>query len=260
MKTLRTAGAILLTFALSAAVAAADEPRLKNDDRLTGTVVRLERGTLTFKTPHGDLQVAWPDVASIQRPTANCSSRRDRESRDRSSSIPQEPVPPLGDITAIETPAPPLQWDGAANAGLLTTGGNTDVTNPRLDGELIARTALDRYTTTAVVNRAEDAGRETARNWTAAFAYDRFSPSACLQTRRPSLRTTVSGISICERPWAAGPAIRSGTRRPRGSRLTAASATSTRTSRPPTTTATRRSARRPESIDRSLSMTFGYRF
>jgi putative salt-induced outer membrane protein YdiY len=82
--------------------------------------------------------------------------------------------PALADITAIATPPPPLAWTGGASAGLLATGGNSDVSSTRVDGELIARTPRDRYTATAIVNRAEDTGRETSNNWTAALAYDRF--------------------------------------------------------------------------------------
>jgi len=41
----------VLATALSASLAAADEVRLKNGDRYSGTVVQLDAGTLTFKTP-----------------------------------------------------------------------------------------------------------------------------------------------------------------------------------------------------------------
>jgi hypothetical protein len=46
-------------------VANADDLRLKNGDRITGTVTSLASGTLTFKATGGDLKVAWADVASL---------------------------------------------------------------------------------------------------------------------------------------------------------------------------------------------------
>ena len=71
-------------------------------------------------------------------------------------------------------PQPPVIVDGGANAGIITTAGNTDVNNLRLDGDIVARAGVNRYTASAAVTRAEDRGVETARNWTTAFKYDRF--------------------------------------------------------------------------------------
>ena len=42
----------------------------------------------------------------------------------------------LGDIVAIASPPPPLDWTGGVNAGLVTSGGNTDISTLRLDGEI----------------------------------------------------------------------------------------------------------------------------
>jgi len=54
MKTLRPL-LLLVLFLCAVGSAAADEVRLANGDRLTGTVVSLADGTLTFKTPYGEL-------------------------------------------------------------------------------------------------------------------------------------------------------------------------------------------------------------
>ena len=71
-------------------------------------------------------------------------------------------------------PQPAVIVDGGANAAIVTTAGNTDVNNLRLDGDLVTRAGLNRYSASAVVTRAEDRGIETARNWTTVFRYDRF--------------------------------------------------------------------------------------
>jgi hypothetical protein len=64
MNTLRLS--VLLCLALSwTAVAVADELKLSNGDRLTGTVVSLTGGSLTFKTAHGELKIPWPNVTSL---------------------------------------------------------------------------------------------------------------------------------------------------------------------------------------------------
>jgi putative salt-induced outer membrane protein YdiY len=154
--------------------ATADEVRLSNGDRLTGTVVSLADGTLTFKTPHGDLKLPWADVAAIRIDRQLLVTTGTAPARLMTFDSTTGAGPALADIAAIAEPAPPVAWDGGANAGLLTTGGNTDISSLRLDGQLTARTALDRYTASGVVNRAHDSGRDTAENWTTAFAYSRF--------------------------------------------------------------------------------------
>ncbi len=174
MKILRLILPLALLFFPAAGSAAADEVRLANGDRVTGTVVSMADGTLTFKTPHGELTMPWNEVTAL---------KIDRQLLVTTATAPAQLMtldtaagagPTLADVVAIAAPTPPVTWDGGANAGLLTTGGNTDISSLRLDGALAARTAFDRYTASGVVNRARDSGRDTADNWTTAFAYSRF--------------------------------------------------------------------------------------
>jgi putative salt-induced outer membrane protein YdiY len=141
----------MLVAGFSAAPARADDVLLTNGDRLTGTAVSLAGGILTFTTPHGNLRIPWPEVvrAAIQDPM----------------------LAALADLTR---PQPSVTLDGGANAGLITTAGNTDVNNLRLDGDIVARADVNRYSASAAVTRARDGGVETASNWTTAFKYDRF--------------------------------------------------------------------------------------
>jgi putative salt-induced outer membrane protein YdiY len=173
MKTLRYALAFF-TLLVLAGPAAADEVRLANGDRLTGTVVSLAEGTLTFKTPHGDLKVPWTDVTALRMDTPLLVRTATAPAQLMTLDSTAGTGPALADILEIAAPAPAVTWNGGANAGLLKTGGNTDISSVRLDGELTARTRADRYTASGVVNRAHDDGRDTAENWTAAFTYSRF--------------------------------------------------------------------------------------
>jgi putative salt-induced outer membrane protein YdiY len=168
--------ALILTIILYAllvvpAPAAADELRLMNGDRLTGRVVSLAAGTLTFSTPNGDLKIPWSSVTALTV---------DETILATIGAAP--PAPLTGAIviattTALTRPQPAWIVDGGANAGFVSSAGNTDVNNLRLDGDVVARADRNRYTVAAAVSRAEDGDVETARNWSAGLKYDRFVSS-----------------------------------------------------------------------------------
>lgn len=172
---------VLMLFACGPA--AADEVRLANGDRLTGRVVALVDGTLSLTTPHGDLRIAWADVAgltvdgpmlatTVDTPLAQVTIR----ASDAPGLVTLEPggTVALGDILGLARPRPALAMSGGASAGFVTTAGNTDVNNFRIDGDVAARIGSNRYTVSVAATRARDGGTETARNWTAAVKYDRF--------------------------------------------------------------------------------------
>jgi putative salt-induced outer membrane protein YdiY len=161
--------AALLLLLFCASTTFADDVRLKNGDRFSGTVDSLAGGTLTFKTPHGDLAIPWAEVASLTVADAIVVTAADGT----------ETPSPGGDIdvaatVALARPQPSLDVTGGAGAGFVDTGGNTDVNSLRLDGEVVMRARENRYTFSGAVNRAEDRGVETARNWTSSARYDRF--------------------------------------------------------------------------------------
>ena len=193
---------VLLSSLAFAVPLRADELRLANGDRLTGTVVRLAEGILTFKTPNGELQVPWKDVTALTTDHPLLVRRTGAEPQLLALRVAGTPAD-LAGIVAIETPAPPVEWHGGASAGLLTTGGNTDVNSLRVDGEVTARTRHDRYLASALVNHAKNADVETARNWSTSFDYDRFLSKRLFvdgslilandRFRDLDLRTAVSG-------------------------------------------------------------------
>jgi putative salt-induced outer membrane protein YdiY len=160
---------VVAAAALFAVPCAADELQLKNGDRLTGTVVSLDAGKLTFKTPHGDLAIAWPEVTAltVDEPVLVTTA-------DGTPATPRSGAIDIASATMLERPEPPLTWTGGSNAGFLQTSGNTDVNSLRLDADVSARASANRYSIAADMNRAEDTGRETARNWSVSGDYDRF--------------------------------------------------------------------------------------
>ncbi len=175
----------LLVVALlcAASPARADEVRLKNGDRITGTTTSLAGGTLVFKTAGGDLKIPWSDVVSlsVDQPiivtvgtaapaTATFAAA---DAAGRVTLVPGGPVA-LADIVALARPQPAWTITGGAGAGIVDTAGNTQVNNLRLTGDLVAKGRDDRYTAAALVTHANDRGVETARNWAMTAKYDRF--------------------------------------------------------------------------------------
>jgi putative salt-induced outer membrane protein YdiY len=166
MRTIVLAALMALVLTTSAE---ADELRLKNGDRLTGDAMALLDGKLTFKTAGGEVVIDWAEVTSLTMTRQMIVTVKGAQPELRSI----EGLA-LGDIVAFSPPPPPLDWTGGFNTGLVTSGGNSDISTLRLDGELIAIRPKDRFTAGAAINRAEDAGDETADNWNLSFNYDRF--------------------------------------------------------------------------------------
>jgi hypothetical protein len=178
--------AVILLIGLVPTPAAADEIQLRSGDRISGRVVQLAGGTLTFKTPHGDLKIPWSDIAAITITQTLRVTLATKEVRTITAMAAAEPgrvtLDPGGpvaltDIVALGPIMPPITITGGANAGFLTSSGNTDVNNLRLDADAAIRQSANRYTATAAVNRAEDSDVETVRNWTTSLNYDRFLTS-----------------------------------------------------------------------------------
>lgn len=178
----RLASLFLLALLLAAPVNA-DEVRLANGDRVTGQVVSLAGGTLTFATTYGSIRIPWADVTALTVQDAILitvgTAAPTQVTIAAATAAGQVTLQPggavqLAQITGFARPQPAVIIDGGANAGFVTTAGNTDVNNLRLDADVVARAGENRYTAGAAAIRSEDRGAETARNWTAAGKYDRF--------------------------------------------------------------------------------------
>jgi putative salt-induced outer membrane protein YdiY len=175
--------ALVVLISILPAAAIADEVQLRNGDRITGRVVQLAGGTLTFKTPLGDLKIPWAQVAALTVSQTLRITLASKETRTITAIAAAEPgrvtLDPGGpvavtDIVAIRPIEPPVTIAGGANAGILGSSGNTHVNNLRVDADAAIRQRANRYTASAAVNRAEASDVETARNWTTSLNYDRF--------------------------------------------------------------------------------------
>src|SRR5687768_8495680 len=106
--------AIIVLVGLIPTSAVADEVQLRSGDRINGRAVQLTGGTLTLKTPHGDLKIPWTEVTALTVTQTLRVTLATKETR---------------------TIVPPITVTGGANAGFLTSSGNTDVNSLRLDGD-----------------------------------------------------------------------------------------------------------------------------
>ena len=162
----------LLLVLPGAGPAIADELRLINGDRYTGTVLQLSGDTLTFETSHGALSVPWMEVSALTVDDTIVVTTRDGAEVTLAGGA----IDPAA-TTALRRPRPPLEITGGAGAGLVVTGGNSSVSSLRLDGDAVLRMRDNRYTFAGGINRSDDRGARTAQNWTASGRYDRFLSS-----------------------------------------------------------------------------------
>ena len=177
---------VLLLAVLSLFVArpaSADQVELSTGERISGRLVSLAWGTLTFSTAYGDLYIPWEMVSGldVESPILVTVGGARPEPAQRASGTAAAglTLDPGGlvafpAITAIARPQPPIALHGTASAGFVRSGGNSDVNSLRLDSDVSIRARSNRYSATGMIVRSSDRGVETARNWSASLKYDRF--------------------------------------------------------------------------------------
>jgi putative salt-induced outer membrane protein YdiY len=177
---------VILLLLVTALPALADTVELQNGDRITGTVVRLGGGSLTFKTAGGDLTIPWNMIRTLTSTAQLEVTIAGRPGKQAitgiTTSAPGQLVLTPGgavaltDVTDIEPVEPPVTINGGASAGFLNSHGNTDVFSLRLDGDVTVKQHKNRYSATAALNRVKDRALDldTAKNWNTALNYDRF--------------------------------------------------------------------------------------
>jgi len=176
----------LVLVVLTATAALADVIQLQNGDRITGKVVSLAGGTLTFKTSGGDITIPWNTITSLTSTETLHVTLAGRPGKQTITGITtgapgQLVLTPGGtvafaDITDIAPIEPEVSVNGGASAGVLSSGGNSDVFALRLDADATVREHANRYSASAALNRIRNRGLnlDTANNWNTAFNYDRF--------------------------------------------------------------------------------------
>lgn len=170
----------------------ADRLTLVNGDHLTGTVVALADGALTFETAYaGELTVDWTQVAALEsdgpltvvftddvRLVAAAEAGDDGllTLRSGDDAAPDAVVArPFAEVVAINPPeVPPWRWSGHLSAAVTASSGNTEADRTYVEGEVVARDERNRFSLAGDVNEAEEDGETTASRRFARFGYDRF--------------------------------------------------------------------------------------
>lgn len=171
-------------------IAFADTVYLKNGDRITGKVISLKNDILTFETSFaGKMSIKWREVATLTSDSPvrlmleEGSSLESKLSADEAGQIevklPEAANPmtvSLSKVSAINPPppGPAVKLSGRANAGVNISDGNTQTESVSLDGELVARSRINRFTIGATYQREEDDGEKTADNSSGYIKYDHF--------------------------------------------------------------------------------------
>jgi putative salt-induced outer membrane protein YdiY len=178
---MRCVALALLLIITVVAAAGADELRLQNGDRYTGTVLGLTGGTLSFKTAGGTLAIPWAQVVglTLDQPLMVTVGNGSPVAATIVATESDATLQPGGtvklvDIVSLTPPQPPLLVTGGAHVGFTASSGNTDVNSLRIDGDAVARSGANRLTASTAINRAEDRGAETAESWGGSVKYDRF--------------------------------------------------------------------------------------
>lgn len=170
-------------------LARADEASLLNGDRVSGEVLRIEAGKLFVKTPYAsEVAIDMRQVATLRTDEpVSVTIDRTRIVRGllrafgegrvtlQAEGWPETEPVALERITALSRkPEPPVRLAGRINFGASATSGNTDTEKLHMEAEVIARSAANRLTLGAGVNRTEDGGATTESNSLAYLKYDHF--------------------------------------------------------------------------------------
>lgn len=167
----------------------ADEVRLKNGDRLTGRIIRMQQGKLILKTDYaGEIGIAWKAVAGLETDSPMKVMLEDdtgvegTAKADENGNIklyPGRNEPPaeirLADVKAINPkPVKPVKITARANVNITNQRGNTNSDNYYLQGEFKARTAKNRYVVGGELNKEDADGETVSQNWLAHGNYSYF--------------------------------------------------------------------------------------
>ena len=183
-------GLCLIALLLWTCIAAADEVRLANGDRLTGEIIRAENQILILKTAYaGDIRIKQSEVICIvsQRKLsfltttnevisgwAACPSEGVVQIKDETTE--QSVTISLSDLNAVNRPArPPVKYKGNIVAGGSRAEGNTDSRAFNTSAQLVIRSKRQRATLAGAYNYGKSDDKLSARNANGSFKYDYFA-------------------------------------------------------------------------------------
>ena len=167
----------------------ADEVRLKNGDKLTGQIVRMQEQKLILKTTYaGEITITWQEVAGVRtdgsvkiilkdETTLQGITEAIEEGKMKLDTDKLETSPSfsLADVKAINPePVKAVKITARTNISATSERGNTDSDNYYFDGEFVARTKENRYKIRGEFANEEADGITTSRNWLAHGNYSHF--------------------------------------------------------------------------------------
>lgn len=173
----------------SSGTAIADEVYLKNGDRITGKIIKMDLHKLLYKTPYGELTINWQDVSTISTDhpvRVVLSDERSLEGTPRAAAEGstnlmvvdgEEPILiKLAEVKSINPkPERALDVKTRVNFALKLERGNTDTDNYHLDWEFIARyVKKNRLWIHAEFDQESDKGEKISNSALGLVKYDRF--------------------------------------------------------------------------------------
>jgi putative salt-induced outer membrane protein YdiY len=167
----------------------ADEVRLKNGDKLTGQIVRMQESKLILKTTYaGEITIIWQEVAGIQTDGSVKIVLTDETTLEGTTEVAEDgkmklktdklETPSsfsLADVKAVNPePVKTVRINTRANASVTSERGNTKSDNYYFDGEFVARTKKNRYTVGGELTKEKADDITTSQNWLAYGNYSHF--------------------------------------------------------------------------------------
>jgi len=165
-----------LLFLFVAGAFADDEVKLKNGDRLTGTVKGLAGGKLLLETSHsGPLKIDWAQVVSVKTDTpikvklATGETLEGKLAPGAEGRLKIETVGPAAPVE-VDLPKvaafnePPAQWHGTLSAAAKATDGNTHTKSFLIAGEATRETEMDLMLVRAIWRYSQTGPILTERN------------------------------------------------------------------------------------------------
>lgn len=167
----------------------ADEIILINGDRITGTISKVEQGTLTLKTNYSEpMKIKKDKIRSIMttRPVdvhlvsgeilkGVLSANEDGSITVQPTEAREAAVIDWEQILAINpSPVIPPKWKGNVTVGANMQSGNTKHTSVSIGAEAVRKTGQDRFSILFLHNYAEEEDEITTRNTYGSLKYDYF--------------------------------------------------------------------------------------
>jgi len=177
---------MVLTLSTDLGSARGDEVKMKNGDRISGTIIEMKGEVLTIKTSYaGELSIQQEDIAAVTTDSSVEVVLSDDTSTTgiiftseegklgiKTEEGAEALIFDLEELEAVN-PGPAVQLTCRINLGVDVEKGNTDTEDYYLDGEFMARTTKQRYTLHAEYDQAYDAGvkSEDKSFWRGSYNY-----------------------------------------------------------------------------------------